>query len=102
MLYCYLLTLEVWNVTCGDCIPDKRGSGFQVPDPPVLEPEVEPEVEPETEPEVEPETEPEVNILSWSHLGQHELATAPYALSAHNSSVLKIQILCLTRQVNQQ
>ncbi len=66
-------------MTCGDCIPDERGSGF--PDPLVLEPEVEPETEPETEPEVEPE----VNILSWSHLGQHELAIAPYALSAHSA-----------------
>ncbi len=88
MLYCYLLTLELWNVTCGDCIPDKRGSGS--PEPPVLDPEVEPEVE------------QEVNILTRSHLGRHELAFAPYALFVHSSSVLKILILCLTRRVNQQ
>ncbi len=66
-------------MTCGGCIPDKRGSGS--PDPPVLDPEV----ESETEPEAEPEVEPEVNILSLSHLGQHELAIAPYALSAHSA-----------------
>ncbi len=70
-------------MTCGDCIPDKRGSGY--PDPPVLEPE--------TEPEVEPEAEPKVNILSWSHLEQHELAIDPYALSAHSAFVLKMPIL---------
>ncbi len=63
-------------MTCGDCIPDKRGSGF--PDPPVLEPEVEPET-----------GQPEVNILSRSHLEQHELALAPYALSANSAFVLK-------------
>ncbi len=73
MLYCYLLTLELLNVTCGGCIPDKRGSGF--PDPPALEPKV------------EPEADPEVNILFWSHLD--ELALAPYALSAHSAFVLK-------------
>ncbi len=77
-------------MTCGDCIPDKRGSGS--PDPSVLEPEVEPETEPEVEPETEPETEPEVNILTWSLLGQHELALAPYALSAHSAFVLKMPI----------
>ncbi len=74
-------------MTFGDCIPDQRGYGF--PDPPVLEPEV----EPETEPEVEPETEPEVNILTRSHLGQHKLAIAPYALCAHSAFVLKMPIL---------
>ncbi len=74
-------------MTCGDCIPDKRCSGF--PEPPILEPEV----ESETEPEVEPETEPEVNILSWSHLVQHELVLVPYALFANSAFVLKKQIL---------
>ncbi len=65
-------------MTCGDCIPDKRGFGS--PEPPVLEPEA--------EPETEPEVEPEVNILSRSHLEQHELALAPYALSANSAFVL--------------
>ncbi len=73
-------------MTCDDCIPDKRGSGS--PDTAVLEPEV----KPETEPEVEPETKPEVNILSWSHLGQHELAIAPYALFS-DRCVLKMPTL---------
>ncbi len=73
-------------MTCGECIPDKRGSGF--PDTAVLEPEMEPEVEPE----VEPEAEPEVNVLSWSHLEQRELAIAPYALFAKSALVLKMPI----------
>ncbi len=75
-------------MTCGDCIPDKRGSGSQ--DPPVLDPEVEPVLEPE----VKPETEQEVHILPRSHLGQHEFALAPYALSAHSAFVLKMSLRC--------
>ncbi len=70
-------------MTCGDCIPDKRGSGSPNP----------PEVKPEAVPGVEPETEPEANILSWSHLEQHELALAPYALFAKIALVLKMPIL---------